>query len=76
MLALYRAGRQAEALEAYRAARHALTEELGIEPTPSLQRLNASILRQDAALDESGAPPAASATRSRRRHARSSPGGW
>ncbi len=58
MLALYRSGRQAEALEAYRVARHALTEELGIEPTPTLQRLNASILRQDAALDASGAPPA------------------
>jgi DNA-binding SARP family transcriptional activator/class 3 adenylate cyclase len=51
MLALYRSGRQAEALEAYRAARRTLTEELGIEPTPSLQRLHASILRQEAGLD-------------------------
>ncbi|MGZ8697473.1 MAG: AfsR/SARP family transcriptional regulator, partial [Gaiellaceae bacterium] len=50
MLALYRSGRQAEALEAYRSGRLALTEELGIEPTPSLQRLNASILRQDRSL--------------------------
>ena len=58
MLALYRAGRQAEALAAYRDARHALTEELGIEPSPSLQRLNASILRQDAELDQAGAPQA------------------
>ena len=59
MLALYRSGRQVEALEAYRVARHALTEDLGIEPTPTLQRLNAAILRQDAALDASGPPPAA-----------------
>jgi DNA-binding SARP family transcriptional activator len=51
MLALYRSGRQAEALEAYRDARQTLTEELGIEPTPSLQRLHASILRQEAGLD-------------------------
>ena len=51
MLALYRSGRQAEALEAYRTGRRALTEELGIEPTPSLQRLNAAILRQDPSLD-------------------------
>ena len=57
MLALYRSGRQAEALEAYRVARRALTDELGIEPTPSLQRLNAAILRQDASLDVSGAAP-------------------
>jgi DNA-binding SARP family transcriptional activator len=58
MLSLYRSGRQAEALEAYRSGRRALTEELGIEPTPTLQRLNAAILRQDASLDAAGAPPA------------------
>jgi DNA-binding SARP family transcriptional activator len=51
MLALYRAGRQAEALEAYRHARHALMEELGIEPTPALQQLHNAILRQDASVD-------------------------
>jgi DNA-binding SARP family transcriptional activator len=51
MLALYRSGRQADALEAYRDARRALTDELGIEPTPSLQELHASILRQEAGLD-------------------------
>jgi DNA-binding SARP family transcriptional activator len=47
MLALYRSGRQAEALQAYQAARMALVEGLGIEPGPALQRLQASILRQD-----------------------------
>src|SRR3954451_24925272 len=70
MLALYRAGRQAEALEAYREARHTLVEEIGVEPAPQLRRLHDAILRQDAALlveparpelppelDASGAPP-------------------
>lgn len=47
MLALYRAGRQAEALDAYRAARRVLSEELGLEPGPDLQRLQAAILAQD-----------------------------
>ena len=51
MLALYRSGRQAEALDAYRAARRALVEELGIEPSDRLQRLEQSILRHDTALD-------------------------
>ena len=50
MLALYRAGRQAEALEAYRAARATLLGELGIEPSPRLQRLEQAILRQDDSL--------------------------
>src|SRR4029450_7377028 len=47
MLALYRAGRQAEALDAYRRARTVLEEELGIEPGPDLQALHTAILRQD-----------------------------
>ena len=51
MLALYRSGRQADALEAYRAARETLVEELGIEPSTDLQRLEQAILRHDPALD-------------------------
>src|SRR5439155_19780875 len=51
MLALYRAGRQAEALEAYQRARRVLVEELGIEPGRTLRELEGAILRQDPLLD-------------------------
>jgi DNA-binding NarL/FixJ family response regulator/DNA-binding winged helix-turn-helix (wHTH) protein len=51
MLALYRADRQAEALEAYQHARELLVEELGVEPSPALQRLQKRILIQDPALE-------------------------
>lgn len=51
MLALYRADRQADALDAYRQARHDLMDELGIEPSESLQRLQQGILRHDPALE-------------------------
>ena len=51
MLALYRSGRQAEALAAYQSARLYLNEELGIEPSASLQQLERAILTQDPALD-------------------------
>src|SRR5215472_675522 len=54
MIALYRGGRQAEALAAYQAARRALVEDLGLEPGPALQRLERAILRQDASLDLPG----------------------
>jgi predicted ATPase/DNA-binding SARP family transcriptional activator len=56
VLALYRAGRQQEALEAYRAARDALVEELGIEPGPALQALERAVLRQDENLAAPAAP--------------------
>ena len=51
MLALYRSGRQAEALAAYQTARDALVDELGIEPGPGLQGLERAILQHDPALD-------------------------
>ncbi|MEV0407808.1 BTAD domain-containing putative transcriptional regulator [Actinoallomurus sp. NPDC050550] len=51
MLALYRAGRRAEALEAYRDARAVLTRELGVEPGPRLRRLEHAVLTADPALD-------------------------
>ena len=57
MLALYRAGRQAESLDAYAAARAALVDELGIDPGPELQALHRSILNQDDEL-AAGAPVA------------------
>ena len=47
MLALYRSGRQAEALEVYREGRRILLDELGIDPSPALQELEKAILRQD-----------------------------
>src|SRR5919106_35941 len=56
MLALYRSGRQAEALAAYRRARDVLADELGIDPSPRLQRLHEQLLRQDGALDLKGEP--------------------
>jgi DNA-binding SARP family transcriptional activator len=58
MLALYRSGRQAEALDVYRRTRAALVEELGLEPTQALIELERAILAQDPALDLArGAPP-------------------
>jgi DNA-binding SARP family transcriptional activator len=50
ILALYRAGRQAEALEVYRETRRVLTEELGLEPSAELRELEKAILRQDPAI--------------------------
>jgi DNA-binding SARP family transcriptional activator/energy-coupling factor transporter ATP-binding protein EcfA2 len=57
LLALYRAGRQADGLRAYQRARTMLVEELGIEPGAELRRLQAAILAQDPALDITRATP-------------------
>jgi DNA-binding SARP family transcriptional activator len=55
MLALYRSGRQAEALEVYQDARARFVDELGIEPGPELKRLQSEILRHEAGLVAPGA---------------------
>src|SRR5207253_1598005 len=60
MLALYRAGRQADALDAYQSTRRLLIDELGIEPSTALQQLEKAILVHDPAL-EAARPEAASA---------------
>jgi DNA-binding SARP family transcriptional activator len=67
MAALYRSGRQAEALDVYRDARRALNEELGIEPGPALKELEQAILRQDPALGTPARPPAPIVSTVRRR---------
>jgi YVTN family beta-propeller protein len=64
MLALYRSGRQADALEEYQAARRTLDDELGLDPGPGLQQLERRILNQDPIL---GPPAPAAAPRLRRR---------
>ena len=53
MLSLYRLGRQADALAAYRRVRAVVVEELGVEPTPALRRLEQQILHQSPELDGS-----------------------
>jgi YVTN family beta-propeller protein len=84
MVALYRSGRQSEALDAYRRARGLLVDELGIEPGPDLRRTEQAILRQDPELEQPpkvhqhrpgppepappGGPPGPAAAFGRRRH--------
>ncbi len=64
MLALYRSGRQADALDAYRDARSALVDDLGIEPGQQLRELHEAILAQDPAIEGArGAELAAPAAR-------------
>ena len=55
LLALYRSGRQTEALAAYQALREQLSAEVGVDPGPALRRLHTQLLQQDPALDWS--PP-------------------
>ena len=54
MIALYRAGRQADALERFRTGRAALVEAFGLEPTPALKELEWRVLQQDPTLDPPG----------------------
>ena len=56
MLALYRAGRQTEALAAYQDARRTLVDELGVEPSARLRELEQAILRQDVSLEADALP--------------------
>jgi DNA-binding SARP family transcriptional activator/class 3 adenylate cyclase len=56
MLARYRSGRQAEALEAYRRAQEILADELGIDPSPELQELHHRFLQHDPSLELTGRP--------------------
>ena len=59
MLALYRSGRQADALQAYQDGRRILIEQLGIDPSPTLQRLHGAILRQERSLERVVLEPSA-----------------
>ena len=73
MLALYRCGRQADALETYRRARAALVEQIGVEPGPELRTLHEAILRQDPALDAPAPPELPRSSRRSRRWSAATP---
>ena len=79
MVALYRCGRQVEALEEYERLRRALDEELGLQPSQELQRLSGLIVRQDESLllttTPGDSPPLAPPARPRRRLALASAAG-
>jgi len=68
MLALYRCGRQGDALQVYADTRRVLAEELGIDPTGSLRRLEQGILKQDPALEAQHSDHMLPARPTRRRH--------
>src|SRR3954452_2730074 len=70
MLALYRCGRQADALAVYREAHRRLVDDYGLEPGPRLRRLQSAVLHQDPSLDltRSLDPPAQSSDEVERRH--------
>ena len=72
MLALYRSGRQSEALQVYQDARRTLAEELGLEPGQGLQRLEQSILTHDPDIEQ----PASEQSRPAAAGARSGSRGW
>ena len=72
MIALYRCGRQAEALAVYRSARRTLVEELGIEPSPGLRRVERAILEHDVSLE----PPARAVRPQTTASAAGRPPGW
>ena len=75
MLALYRMGRQTDALEAYQRLRTSLADGLGLDPSPALQRLERAILRQEADLEAIvPEPPGPGGPESAHSHARPSTG--
>jgi streptogramin lyase len=69
MLALYQAGRQADALASYREARRRFADELGLDPSPELQDLEREILRQDPALNPPTRPQKSAPRRRKARRA-------
>jgi DNA-binding SARP family transcriptional activator len=73
MLALYRCGRQADALDAYQQARAGLVEAIGVEPGPELRRLQEAILVQDPSLEAPQAPVSAEAPHDGRRQEADAP---